>query len=280
MDIQAVRKTVSKIKGNLFKKSNFHSAGILKSHFKGTGLQFKEHQIYSPGDEVRFIDWKILAKTSVPFIKTFEEERNVEIVIVVDAGFTMLYGYKGISKLQAAIEICCLFYLLSKETRDLVHCIVLSDEIINLPKSSGEHGISILISTLEERGILNAQGKVCPNFEYKNNENSENRTNELLKYLKKNKEIIFISDFLNFLDISVLNKMAFRKNVHGFRLLAPLDRNNKIPYSIDLETGDSKNVFGKIHKDQDREVESLFGKKFKTLEVDGPYLEKLSRELV
>ena len=46
---------------------------------------FKEHQIYSHGDDVRFIDWKLLAKSQTPYIKTFEEERNVEISIILDA---------------------------------------------------------------------------------------------------------------------------------------------------------------------------------------------------
>ncbi len=107
MDIHAVRRAVSKIKGGLFKNSNSQAIGMLKSHFKGTGLQFKEHQVYMPGDEVRFIDWKMLAKTAHPYVKTFEEERNVEIVVAIDASPSMLYGHKGISKLQAAIEICC-----------------------------------------------------------------------------------------------------------------------------------------------------------------------------
>ena len=78
MKLNEVRKTVSQIKANLFKNSNSFSIGMLKSHFKGSGLQFKEHQVYAFGDDIRFIDWKMLAKTSQPFVKTFEEERNVE----------------------------------------------------------------------------------------------------------------------------------------------------------------------------------------------------------
>lgn len=88
---------------------------MLKTNIKGTGLQFKEHQVYNFGDDIRFIDWKILAKTSHPYVKTFNEERNVEIVVVIDASTTMMTGYNGVSKLQAAIEICCLLYLLAKK---------------------------------------------------------------------------------------------------------------------------------------------------------------------
>ena len=146
MDIEAVKRTVLRIKTQLFKNSNTYSIGMLKSHFRGSGLQFKEHQIYCAGDDVRFIDWKIVAKTGVPYIKTFDEERNVEIVVMIDASSTMLSGFNGVSKLQASIEICCLLYLLAKETGDFVHAIIVSDGIINIRKLAGYEGVVNLIS--------------------------------------------------------------------------------------------------------------------------------------
>ena len=87
MDITKVRKTVGKFKASLFKKANSHTIGMLKTNYRGTGLQFKEHQVYNFGDDVRFIDWKILAKTNQPYVRTFNEERNVEIVVVIDANY-------------------------------------------------------------------------------------------------------------------------------------------------------------------------------------------------
>jgi uncharacterized protein (DUF58 family) len=77
VNIAEVRRVVGRIQASLFKNSNSTSVGVLKSQFRGTGLQFREHQVYEPGDDVRFIDWKILAKMNTPYIKTFEEERNV-----------------------------------------------------------------------------------------------------------------------------------------------------------------------------------------------------------
>ena len=63
MDLKKVNTVVSKLQASIFKNSNSFSIGMLKSHFRGTGLQFKEHQVYNYGDDVRFIDWSILAKT-------------------------------------------------------------------------------------------------------------------------------------------------------------------------------------------------------------------------
>ena len=72
-------------------------SGNYRSTFKGPGLEFNEVREYQDGDDVRFIDWKILAKTAQPFIKTFEEERNVQIAVVIDIGASMFYGWNDIS---------------------------------------------------------------------------------------------------------------------------------------------------------------------------------------
>ncbi|MCO4755941.1 MAG: DUF58 domain-containing protein, partial [Bacteriovoracaceae bacterium] len=137
---------------------------MLRSHFKGAGLQFKEHQVYTPGDDVRFIDWKLSAKTKTTFVKTFEEERNIEIVVVLDVCESMLIGYKGVSKLQASIEIACLLYLLAEKTKDKVKVVIFSDEVKNLPSTSGQKGIVLLMSILQQMNMVNAQGKVNPLF--------------------------------------------------------------------------------------------------------------------
>jgi uncharacterized protein (DUF58 family) len=158
--LNEVRKTVGRIKASLFKNSNSFSIGMLKSHFKGSGLQFKEHQVYTFGDDIRFIDWNMLAKTNEAFVKTFEEERNIEITVVLDASRSMLTGVDGVSKLQASIEITCLLFLLAKETNDFVHVLVIGDELIDIPKSQGDKGISYLISNLEKYGILDETGIV------------------------------------------------------------------------------------------------------------------------
>ena len=160
MDLKSVERTVAKIKNSLFKNSNSFSIGMLKSKFRGTGLQFKEHQVYSHGDDVRFIDWKILAKTSNPYIKTFEEERNVEIVVVIDATETMMTGYNGVSKLQASVELCCLLYLLAKESGDYVHAVIVSDRVTSLRRASGEAGVISLVSALERDELMNSRGNI------------------------------------------------------------------------------------------------------------------------
>ena len=182
MNLKEVERVVGSIQTQLFKNSNSFSVGMLKSHFKGAGLQFKEHQVYNPGDDVRFIDWKLSAKTNTTFVKTFEEERNVEIHIFLDLSETMLTGFKGVSKLQASIELTCLLYLLADKSKDRVSVIIVHEKPVILPLASGHEGIVLFISQLQKIGVLNHKGKV--NFDYDFNQNhDENKKLGLLKNL-------------------------------------------------------------------------------------------------
>jgi uncharacterized protein (DUF58 family) len=280
MNISEVRKVVGKLKSNLFRKANSHSIGMLKTNFKGTGLQFKEHQVYTHGDDIRFIDWKILAKTSHPYVKTFNEERNIEIVVLIDASSTMLTGYNGVSKLQAAIEICCLLYLLSKETNDFVHALIISDEIINIPKNSGEAGIAHLISVLEEQKILNPNGKINYQRDFKENVDKKQKYLSIMKHLTRRREIVLLSDFNDFIDADVLKKLLFRSNVHCFQLLSPLDEAKTLPFSLHASSSiGARASLGKYDFVGKRDLVNEFGKRFKRIRVQEKYLDNFVKEM-
>jgi uncharacterized protein (DUF58 family) len=281
MNINEVRKAVGKLKANLFKNANSFSIGMLKTNFKGTGLQFKEHQVYTFGDDVRFIDWKILAKTSNPYIKTFNEERNVEIVVVIDASATMLMGYNGISKLQASIEICCLLYLLAKETNDKVHTIIVTDQIINVPKKSGDEGITYLISTLEKYNILDEHGKVNTGRTINEDVDMTQKYISIMKHLNRKREIVLLSDFNDFIELGTLKKILFRSNVHCFQVLSPIDEAEKMPYSIFASSkSNEKSTLGKYNLAGNKELLSEFGKKMHKLKVAENYLDNFIKEMM
>lgn len=281
MDINEVRKAVGKLKANIFKNANSYSIGMLKTNFKGTGLQFKEHQVYTFGDDVRFIDWKILAKTSNPYIKTFNEERNVEIVVVIDASPTMLTGFNGVSKLQAAIEICCLLYLIAKETGDQVHALIVADEIINVPKKNGDAGITHLISILEDKNIIDEKGKVRIDREAKEDVSAQAKYVSIMKHLNRKREIVLLSDFNDFIEASTLKKILFRSNVHCFQIVSPLDEAEKTPFSIFASTRSGKSgSLGKYDLAGKRDLLSEFGKKFRKLKVHEKYLDNFIKEMM
>jgi uncharacterized protein (DUF58 family) len=254
---------------------------MLKSHFKGSGLQFKEHMVYSHGDDVRFIDWKLSAKTQNTFIKTFEEERNVEIVVVLDLSPSMFMGFKGVSKLQAALEICCLLFLLSKETNDYVQVIIAGNKIENLPKSTGERGIALLLSKLEKLGVITTEGKI--NYSYPNENNSPNSDSfqNMMKYLRRNKEVVFLSDFVEFTNLEELKEISYRKHIHCFRIVSPLDEAVGSSFNVFSKSSSTKkSELSKVHKKSIDKIEDALGKRIKKLRVQERYLESFIKEMM
>ncbi|OFZ27151.1 MAG: hypothetical protein A2381_10880 [Bdellovibrionales bacterium RIFOXYB1_FULL_37_110] len=281
MDLLSLKKTVSRLKTQLFKNSNSFSIGMLKSHFKGSGLQFKEHRVYCPGDDVRFIDWKIIAKNNGAYIKTFDEERNVEIVVILDASTTMFSGINNISKLQVGIEICSLLYLLAKETNDQVHAIIISDSIISLPKLSGEEGVVALVSTLQKNNILKENGQVNIHYNHMRDVTFREKASVLMKYLYKKKEVVILSDFNDFFDEETLKRIVSKRNIHCFQLVSPLDSAKKLPYLLHCSERTTKKArSGVVHFYDKDELKGSLGKKIKKLLISERYLEDFVKEML
>jgi uncharacterized protein (DUF58 family) len=232
MNLKEVERIVGGIKNQLFRNSNSFSVGMLKSHFKGAGIQFKEHQVYNPGDDVRFIDWKLSAKTSHTFVKTFEEERNVEIIVFLDVSDTMFMGYENVSKFQAALELTSLLFLLAEKSKDLVRVAIMTEKLKVLPPLSGHKGISLLISELEKAQLLNENGKVNFISEKSRNYDQDKCFKYLKNYIARGKEVVVFSDLYSLYENKDFNKLLYRKNLHCFRILSPVDINKKIPFSL------------------------------------------------
>jgi uncharacterized protein (DUF58 family) len=282
LDLNQVRQSVARIKTSLFKNSNAYSVGMLRSHFRGGGLQFKDHQPYVHGDDVRFLDWKVYAKTKVAHMKTFEEERNVEIVVVIDTSPTMRSGHEGISKLQAAIEICCLLYILSQETGDFVHTVLWGGDLVNLPKMSGEQGIVTLIATLERQGVLDESGRVRLVNSLLDQPIRDHREElaTLARHLHKKREIVMLSDFMGGIPLDRLERYLVRSTLHCFRLLSPLDLATKVPYLLFTKDAVSrKQKLNQVLMDHQQNM-STARHRIKDLKIDQRYLEAFIKEML
>jgi hypothetical protein len=262
---------------NFFKNSNSYAVGMLKSHFRGAGIQFKEHQLYNPGDDVRFIDWKLSAKTNNTFVKTFEEERNVEITVVIDVTQSMMLGYDGVSKLQAAMEIASLLFLLAHETKDVVRVIVFANETVVLPLSSGHAGIAQLISVLEKMNIVNSEGKVNILKQLDNPVDEKKKLNTIKAYVAKGKEVVYLTDFNEIEDFDTINKLIYRKNMHCFRVTCPLDDASSRPYTIYAKAESFSNY---VRTKTQKDVTELIKGRWKNLSVKERYLDEFVREML
>jgi len=280
MNLKEIERVVGLIQAHIFKNSNAFSTGMLKSHFRGSGLQFREHQIYVPGDDVRFIDWKLSARSSNVYVKTFEEERNVEIVICVDLSHSLFYGFEGVSKLQAMIEIIALIFILAGETHDLVRVIIWGDKTINLPPKKGREGLTLFISVLEKMGFLNEDGTVILNQKRKINQiTDENKIIQLKSFLARRKEVIYLGDLSLMKNKDIWGKLMDKKNMHCFRIYSPIDKNTEQPFLFKvMNPVTNKSRVKELNGNLD---EPFFMKeRFKEIGVHERYLEKFVKELV
>lgn len=279
MNLKEIQKVVGMIQSHVFRNSNSYTSGILKSHFRGSGLQFKEHQVYVPGDDVRFIDWKLSAKSNQAFVKTFEEERNVEIFICVDLTPTLYYGFNKISKLQGIVETVALFYLLAKETSDLVRVVIwgAGEEII-LPAKKGHEGLVFFVAHLERLGILNEDG--TPNFDMQFKLKPLDETKKVVRLkslLARKKEVIYLGDLSTISLTGEFARLFSFKNMNCFRFYSPVDKLTKSPFFIKAKMGNGKTMTGDI----DVQKEELFKKqRYKEIGIHERYLEKVVRELM
>jgi uncharacterized protein (DUF58 family) len=280
MNLKEIERVVGMIQTHIFRNSNAYSAGMLKSHFRGSGLQFREHQIYVPGDDVRFIDWKLSARSPNVYIKTFEEERNVEIVICLDLSHTLFYGFNGVSKLQAIIEIVALFYLLAGETHDLVRIIVWGDKSYNLPPKKGREGLTLFISVLERMGLLDENGKVILNSDLAlGNLTEDQKVAQVKSFLARRKEVIYLGDLSLMKKRDLWGKILDKKNMHCFRIFSPVDKNTDVPFLMKVKNPVTGRSFVRDLKNVEKDP--LFVKeRFKEIGVHERYLEKLVKELV
>jgi uncharacterized protein (DUF58 family) len=280
MNLKEIERVVGMIQTHIFRNSNAYSAGMLKSHFRGSGLQFREHQVYVPGDDVRFIDWKLSARSSNTYIKTFEEERNVEIVVFLDLSHSLLYGYEGVSKLQAMIEIVALLYILAGETHDQVRVVIWGEKTHNLPPKKGKEGLTLFISFLERLGLLDANGKVILKQKASLNlHKEENKIAQIKSFLARRKEVIYLGDLGLVKNKEIWSKLFDKKNMHCFRIISPVDKNTDHPFLFKVKN--PINGKGMVRELKGMEKEPMFFKqRFKEISVHERYLEKFVKELV
>ncbi len=280
MNLKEIERVVGMIQSHIFKNSNAYATGMLKSHFRGSGLQFREHQIYVPGDDVRFIDWKLSARSDHTYIKTFEEDRNVEIVVFLDFSQTLFYGYNQVSKLQALIEIIALLYLLAGETHDAIRVIIWANKTINLPPKKGKEGLTLFISMLEKLNVIDADGKVIISEKNINNILPElSKVAQIKAFLARRKEVIYLGDLSLMKDRNVWDKLLDKKHMHCFRIFSPVDKNIGMPFLFKTKNAATgKSIISDLKGSTEQ---ALFVKeRFKEIGVHERYLERFVRELV
>jgi len=141
---------VQEIQIRTHKLVNTALSGGYRSTFRGTGLEFAEVRPYQPGDEVRSIDWNVTARAGEPYIKTFQEERELTLHLLVDTSSSMDFGSRGLSKREAAAQFAALVAFTAIKSQDQVGLSLFGKETgLHLePKKGGRHGLRVIREVL------------------------------------------------------------------------------------------------------------------------------------
>ncbi len=140
--LKKVRKIEIKTRG----LSNEIFAGKYHSAFKGRGMSFSEVREYRIGDDVRDIDWNVTARTGTAHIKTYEEERELTLMLLVDVSASGLFGSVDMLKRNLATEIAAVLAFSAEQNNDKIGCLFFSDRIEKFipPKKGRSHILRII----------------------------------------------------------------------------------------------------------------------------------------
>ena len=150
--IKKVRKIEIKTRG----LSNHLFAGEYHSAFKGRGMSFSEVREYQYGDDIRNIDWNVTARFDKPYIKVFEEERELTVIILVDVSGSLDFGSEETTKRDFVTEIAACLSFSAISNNDKIGVILFSDKIEKFipPKKGRQHILRIIreLLTFEPKG--------------------------------------------------------------------------------------------------------------------------------
>lgn len=229
MDTKEILKKVRKIEIKTRRLSDHIFSGEYHTSFKGRGMTFSEVRQYQFGDDVRAIDWNVTARYNEPYIKVFEEERELTMMLMADVSGSESFGTKNQFKREIVTEIAATMAFSATQNNDKIGLILFSDEIeLFIPPKKGKSHVLRIIRELIE-------------FQPKSKKTDVSQALKFLSGILKKKAIVFlISDFMSDDYEHNLKIAAKRHDITGVRVYD--QREEKIPNlglvnMTDAETG-------------------------------------------
>ena len=230
MDSNELLKKIRKIEIKTRGLSQNIFAGEYHSAFKGRGVIFSEVREYEPGDDVRDIDWNVTSRHNKPYVKVYEEERELTVMLLIDVSGSRNFGACGDYKKEKMAEIAATLAFSSIQNNDKVGVIFFSDKIEKfIPPKKGRKHILLII-----REIIN----FTP-------ENSGTDIDVALRFLtnaiKKRSTSFLISDFID--DHDYFKSMSIANRKHDLAAIQVYDRRDAEMPDVglirmrDMETG-------------------------------------------
>jgi len=183
--------------------------GDYHSNFKGRGMTFSEVREYQHGDDIRFIDWNVTARTGKPHIKIFEEERELTVLLLIDVSSSGVFGSKSKLKVDLGIEIAAMLGFSAIKNNDKVGLILFNDDIVKyIPPKKGKSHVLRLITDL-----------VNHNYSKEQNQTSIKNALEFASKISRRKNVMFvISDFMDDNFWTEMKYLNFNHDVIGIQI--------------------------------------------------------------
>lgn len=280
MDTKELLAKVKRIELKTKSKSGNVFSGQYHSSFKGKGMIFSEVRQYEVGDDIRNIDWNVTAKLSDTYVKSFEEEREMTVMLLVDVSSSQNIGSGKYTKQEIVTEVCATIAFSAMLNGDKVGLVMFSDKIHKFipPQKGKKHVLRIL------RDLLDTQ------TEYEGTKISEG-IDFVNRILKKKSIVFMISDFIDKDYERSLKLLSKKHELIGLKVGDEFE--NKLPdlgfvLVEDKETGKKRfvNTWKKSNKSQwenyfknyDDNFERCFkkmGARHQIINTDGEYMKTL-----
>ena len=227
--IKKVRQIEIRTKG----LTNHIFSGEYHSAFKGRGMSFSEVREYAYGDDVRSIDWNVTARSNSPYIKVFEEERELTLMLLVDISASSLFGTTKLTKRELITELCAVLSFSAITNNDKVGVIFFSDKVERYiaPQKGKSHILFIIRELITMEPHPKAKTNVNAALKFLNN------------IMKKRTITFLLSDFISEPFKDALNIAGKRHDIIGIQVHDLRDK--EIPkvgviHVQDAETGQYK----------------------------------------
>ncbi len=207
MDTKEILKKVRKIEIKTRRLSDHIFSGEYHSSFKGRGMTFSEVRQYQYGDDIRSIDWNVTARYNEPFVKVFEEERELTMMLMVDLSASEFFGTVDHFKRDIIAEISATLAFSAIQNNDKVGLLIFSDEIeLFIPPKKGKTHVLRIIRELIE-------------FQPKSKKTDIAQALRYLSNVMKKKAIVFmLSDFMDEGYENALKIVSKKHDVTGIRV--------------------------------------------------------------
>ena len=231
MDTKELLKKVRKIEIKTRQLSDNVFGGEYHSAFKGKGMMFSEVRQYQFGDDVRNIDWNVTARYNEPYVKVFEEERELTLMLLVDVSGSEWFGTRNQFKNEIITEIAATLAFSAMQNNDKTGLILFSDEVeLFIPPKKGKSHVLRIIRELLE-------------FRPKSNKTDLANALKFLSNVMKKKAIVFVlSDFIDDDYENTLRIAAKKHDVTGIRVYDAAEKefpNLGMVQMEDRETGET-----------------------------------------